>query len=185
MERCSAGTGTRPSSATVSESARGRLCALRRLRWRLLCGDRSPQKRMRWPAHPEKLHHPGLPVNNTCTPSVGSPEGHIVMAPRCTTSATGPSRPRYTAWCSNTPRPSSPRPKRPSALACASSSDEFDTFLECGILAHGFVRQHCADCGHDKRSNDLVSYVTYYLFGSRPRCVFGGSATMAKGSSPR
>ena len=63
--------------------------------------------------------------------------------------------------------------------------DEFDAFLECGILGHGFVRLHCADCGHDKRSNDLVSYVPYYVFGSWPRCVFGGWATMAKGSSPR
>ena len=23
-------------------------------------------------------------------------------------------------------------------------------FLECGILAHGFLRLHCAECGHDK-----------------------------------
>jgi len=28
--------------------------------------------------------------------------------------------------------------------------DEFDAFLECGILAHGFLRLRCADCGHDK-----------------------------------
>ncbi len=28
--------------------------------------------------------------------------------------------------------------------------DEFDTFLECGILAHGFLRLRCGDCGHDK-----------------------------------
>ena len=28
--------------------------------------------------------------------------------------------------------------------------DEFDAFLECGILAHGFVRLRCGDCGHDK-----------------------------------
>ena len=25
-----------------------------------------------------------------------------------------------------------------------------DAFLECGILAHGFLRLHCGDCGHDK-----------------------------------
>ena len=24
---------------------------------------------------------------------------------------------------------------------------EFDAFLECGILAHRFVRLHCGDCG--------------------------------------
>ena len=28
--------------------------------------------------------------------------------------------------------------------------DEFDAFLECGILAHGFLRPRCGDCGHDK-----------------------------------
>ena len=28
--------------------------------------------------------------------------------------------------------------------------DEFDAFLECGILAHGFLRVRCGDCGHDK-----------------------------------
>jgi ribosomal protein S27E len=28
--------------------------------------------------------------------------------------------------------------------------DEFDAFLECGIMAHGFLRLRCAECGHDK-----------------------------------
>ena len=28
--------------------------------------------------------------------------------------------------------------------------DEFDAFLECGILAHGFLRPRCGECGHDK-----------------------------------
>jgi Transposase zinc-binding domain len=28
--------------------------------------------------------------------------------------------------------------------------DEFDAFLECGILAHGFLRLRCGDCAHDK-----------------------------------
>ena len=27
---------------------------------------------------------------------------------------------------------------------------EFDAFLECGILAHGLLRLHCGDSGHDK-----------------------------------
>jgi len=26
---------------------------------------------------------------------------------------------------------------------------EFRRYLECGILAHGFARARCADCGHD------------------------------------
>ena len=28
--------------------------------------------------------------------------------------------------------------------------DEFDAFLECGILAHDFMRLRCGACGHDK-----------------------------------
>ena len=28
--------------------------------------------------------------------------------------------------------------------------DEFDAFVECGILAHGFLRLRCAGCGHEK-----------------------------------
>ena len=27
--------------------------------------------------------------------------------------------------------------------------DEFDAFLECGMLAHGFLRLRCGDCSHD------------------------------------
>ena len=28
--------------------------------------------------------------------------------------------------------------------------EEFDAFLECGILAHGFLRLRCAECAHEK-----------------------------------
>ena len=28
--------------------------------------------------------------------------------------------------------------------------DEFEAFLECGILAHGFLRVRCAHCAHEK-----------------------------------
>ena len=28
--------------------------------------------------------------------------------------------------------------------------DEFDAHRECGILAHGFLRLRCSECGHDK-----------------------------------
>ena len=27
---------------------------------------------------------------------------------------------------------------------------EFEKFLRCGILAHGFARVHCCDCGYDR-----------------------------------
>ncbi len=29
--------------------------------------------------------------------------------------------------------------------------EEFEAFLQCGILAHGFLRVRCADCAHEKR----------------------------------
>jgi hypothetical protein len=28
--------------------------------------------------------------------------------------------------------------------------DEFEAYLECGILAHGFLRVRCAECAHEK-----------------------------------
>jgi len=28
--------------------------------------------------------------------------------------------------------------------------DEFEAFLECGLLPHGFLRLRCDDCGHEK-----------------------------------
>ena len=31
-----------------------------------------------------------------------------------------------------------------------SVKDEFDAFVECGILARGFLRLHCGDRGHDR-----------------------------------
>jgi hypothetical protein len=27
---------------------------------------------------------------------------------------------------------------------------ELRAFLRCGVLAHGFLRLHCDDCGHDR-----------------------------------
>lgn len=73
------------------------------------------------------------------------------MAPRSTTRATAPSRARCTAWCSSMPRVSSLRPKTLLAPTCRSlSKTSFEAFLECGILAHGFLRLRCGDCGHDK-----------------------------------
>ncbi len=35
------------------------------------------------------------------------------------------------------------------ASASAVTEREFRRTLECGILAHGFARARCADCGHD------------------------------------
>ena len=39
--------------------------------------------------------------------------------------------------------------------------DEFDAFLECGNVAHGFLRVRCAECGHEK----LVA------FSCKRRCI--------------
>jgi hypothetical protein len=67
------------------------------------------------------------------------------MAPRCTTSAIGRKRQRCTAWCSNK-RPASLLTPRPVRFI----KDEADAFLECGILAHGFLRLRCGECGYEK-----------------------------------
>ena len=53
--------------------------------------------------------------------------------------------------------------------------DEFDAFLECGILAHGFLRLRCADCGHDK----LVAF-SCKRRGFRPSC---GARRMAQSAA--
>ena len=50
--------------------------------------------------------------------------------------------------------------------------DEFDAFLECGILAHGFLRLRCADCGHDK----LVAFSCK----RRGFCISCGARRMAQ-----
>ena len=40
--------------------------------------------------------------------------------------------------------------EEPGLWPSAACKAEFDAFLECGILAHGFLRLGCSDCGHDK-----------------------------------
>jgi hypothetical protein len=40
--------------------------------------------------------------------------------------------------------------KEPGRWPGAACKAEFDAFLECGILARGFLRLRCGDCGHDK-----------------------------------
>ena len=49
---------------------------------------------------------------------------------------------------------------------------EFEAFLECGILAHGFVRLRCAECAHEK----LVAF-SCKRRGSCPSC---GARRMAE-----
>ena len=88
------------------------------------------------------------------TPLAGGPSGRRA-APPFTTSTTAWNKPRCTTRFSSTPRPSPPKPKTLPAPTCRRTPKaEFDTFLQCGILAHGFLRlrlrMRCSDCGHDK-----------------------------------
>jgi len=48
--------------------------------------------------------------------------------------------------------------------------DEIDAFLQCGILAHGFLRLRCGDCGHDK----LLAFSLPSAAGSAPHAVRAG-----------
>jgi len=50
--------------------------------------------------------------------------------------------------------------------------DEFEAFLECGILAHGFLRLRCRECAHEK----LVAF-SCKCRGSCPSC---GARRMAE-----
>jgi len=52
--------------------------------------------------------------------------------------------------------------------------DEFDAFLECGILAYGFVRLRCAQCAHEK----LVAF-SCKRRGFCPSCGARGMAQSA------
>jgi hypothetical protein len=55
--------------------------------------------------------------------------------------------------------------------------DEFDAFLECGILAYGFLRLRCGECGHDKL---LAQQPQAPRVLSLMRCA----AQVAEGSAP-
>jgi Transposase zinc-binding domain len=35
--------------------------------------------------------------------------------------------------------------------------EEFDAFLACRVLAHGFLRLRCADCAHEKLVHSVAS----------------------------
>jgi hypothetical protein len=35
--------------------------------------------------------------------------------------------------------------------------EEFDAFLQCGILAHGFLRLRCADCAHASKKGSSLA----------------------------
>ena len=56
--------------------------------------------------------------------------------------------------------------------------DEFDAFLECGILAHGFLRLRlrCGDCGHDK--------LVVFSCKRRGFCPSCGARRMAQTAAP-
>ena len=63
--------------------------------------------------------------------------------------------------------------------------DEFDAFLECGILAHGFLRLRCGDCGHDKlvwRASSSVSGKTTFRMAGWTGMNIAGSVGHGLGS---
>jgi hypothetical protein len=68
--------------------------------------------------------------------------------------------------------------------------DEFDSFLECGILAHGFLRLRCGDCGHDDGDSDearvlrpLQAAACTYRIAFGPRA--GQKVLTLQGAMPR
>src|SRR3954469_10369544 len=67
--------------------------------------------------------------------------------------------------------------------------DEFDAFLECGILAHGFLRLRCGDCGHEKlvafscKRRGFLPLVWGAAHGAE-RCPPGGLRHPARAGAP-
>jgi hypothetical protein len=71
---------------------------------------------------------------------------------------------------------------------------EFDAFLECGILAHGFLRLRCDECGHDKLLRqqsrhrpvlESLSVSSQLVLSHRPLVQRIGSTPDAKAPAPR
>ncbi|HRH88296.1 MAG TPA: hypothetical protein PLO41_15725 [Rubrivivax sp.] len=59
--------------------------------------------------------------------------------------------------------------------------DEFDAFLECGILADGFLRLQCGDCGRDK----LLAFSLPSGAGSARHAVRGPDARQLRARGRR
>ena len=94
-----------------------------------------------------RAHHFG---SLACKPLAGSPSGRRI-ASLSTTSATARSRPRCTAAVQQHAATFFAQAEDAAGADLPQFvKDEFDAFLECGILAHGFLRLRCGDCGHDK-----------------------------------
>ena len=66
-----------------------------------------------------------------------------------TTNAGVPKTPSSISWFKNTSRTSWPKSSFRAGLPDF-VEEEFDAFLDCGILARGFLRLRCADCAHEK-----------------------------------
>ena len=74
--------------------------------------------------------------------------------------------------------PREPRHPAVDVVECAFPEfvkDEFASFLECGILAHGFLRVRCAGCAHEK----LVAF----SFKRRGFCPSCGARRMAQSAA--
>ena len=89
--------------------------------------------------------------NNAPIHSWAQRSGAPRLQAQSTTSGGVQKKQRCIAWCRNISRRSSPKSK-PGGVAGLPQfvKDEFDAFLECGILAHGFLRLRCAECVHEK-----------------------------------
>jgi hypothetical protein len=62
--------------------------------------------------------------------------------------------------------------------------DEFDAFLECGIVAHGFLRLRCGECGHPANEVQLIVRTASMLTNYTGVVVAGHIGTVAGRFSP-
>lgn len=54
--------------------------------------------------------------------------------------------------------------------SCPASSRMSDAFLECCVLAHGFLRLRCGECGHNKLLAFSASGEAFVLHAARAGC---------------
>ena len=112
------------------------------------CTDRQQSRRLRRSARPQTVE---ATTSGACAHAIGrqpqrAPDGaplHLQAPP----SRANHPVPRGAAACGELHCPHRGQHR---IEVAALIKDEFDAFLECGILAHGFLRLRCGECGHDK-----------------------------------
>ena len=131
--------------------------------------------------------HPTGPAPNTSTGRAGPPPRHSIR------------------WSSTISKRFSPKPPRTTVWATVSLYGwrrTCEPYLRCGILAHGFARLRCEDCGHERllpfsckfrgvcpscntrRMAEVAAHITDHVLPHLPRPPMGAEPSEAAASLP-